>query len=147
DGDFEKAVQELESPEARESGWRAAWWRGVLHVAEGRPSDGLSYFAAVAAGLRGELAPKLAMATAYEQAAHQDQPVASAGNGARSAATADLRAAARYYALVVGTDAGDARASFGVARVYLQLGDREAAAVALQRVPKSSSAYMTAQIA
>jgi serine/threonine-protein kinase PknG len=48
---------------------------------------------------------------------------------------------------VVGTDAGYASASFGLARVYVQLGDREAAAVALQRVPKSSSAYVAAQIA
>ena len=146
DGDFERAVRELESPEARESGWRAAWWRGVLHVAEGRPSDGLAYFAAVAAELPGELAPKLAMAAAYEQAARQDQQLTPADDGARSAATADLHAAARYYALVVGTDAGYASASFGLARVSMLLGDREAAAAALQRVAKSSSAYVTAQI-
>ena len=146
DGDFETATQELESPEARESGWRAAWWRGVLHVAEGRPSDGLAYFAAVAAELPGELAPKVAMAAAYEQAARQDQQLTPADDGARSAATADLHAAARYYALVVGTDAGYASASFGLARVSMLLGDREAAAAALQRVAKSSSAYVTAQI-
>jgi serine/threonine-protein kinase PknG len=147
DGDFGTAVQELESPEARKSGWRAAWWRGVLHVAEGRPSDGLSYFTAVAAELSGELAPKLAMAAAYEQAAHRTQGAAPADHGARLAATADLHAAARYYALVVGTDAGYASASFGLARVHMKLGDREAAAVALQRVQKSSSAYVAAQIA
>ena len=62
EGAYDEAVRELESPEARDSGWRAAWWRGVLHVAEGRPSDGSAYFAAVAAELPGELAPKLAMA-------------------------------------------------------------------------------------
>ena len=69
DGEFETARQELDSEEARESGWRAAWWRAVLHMAEGRPADGLSFFAAVAAELPGELAPKVAMAACYEQAA------------------------------------------------------------------------------
>ena len=116
-------------------------------MAEGRPSDGLAYFAAVAAELPGELAPKLAMAACYEQAARQDQTVAPAEPGAPAATTADLHAAARYYALVTATDAGYASASFGLARVYMQLGDREAAAVALQRVPRASSAYVTAQIA
>ncbi len=36
---------------------------------------------------------------------------------------------------------------FGLARVYLALGDRDGAVAALQRIPKSSSAYVTAQIA
>ncbi len=144
EGDFETALQELESPEARESDWRAAWWRGVLLMAQGRPSEGLAYFAAVAAELPGELAPKLAMAACYEQAAHTEW---ASDNGARPAATSELQAAARYYALVVSTDASFASASFGLARVYMQLGDREAAAAALQRVPKSSSAYVAAQIA
>ena len=45
-------------------------------VAEGRPSDGLAYFAAVAAELPGELAPKLAMAASYEQAARTDPQTA-----------------------------------------------------------------------
>ena len=61
--------------------------------------------------------------------------------------TTHLHAAARYYALVAATDPGYASASFGLARVSMELGDREAAAAALQRVPKSSSAYVTAQIA
>ena len=141
DGAYDEAVRELESPEARKSGWRAAWWRGVLHVAEGRPSDGLAYFAAVAAELPGELAPKLAMASSYELAARTDMESAGAD------VTAHLHAAARYYALVAATDPGYASASFGLARVSMELGDREAAAAALQRVPKSSSAYITAQVA
>ena len=44
------------------------------------------------------------------------------------------------------TDPGYASASFGLARVSMALGDREEAVSALQRVPKSSSAYVTAQI-
>jgi serine/threonine-protein kinase PknG len=61
--------------------------------------------------------------------------------------TTNLRAAARSYALVAATDPSYASASFGLARISMELGDREAAAAALQRVPKSSSAYVTAQVA
>ena len=140
-------ARELESPEARASGWRAAWWRGVLHMAEGRPSDGLAYFAAVAAELPGELAPKLAMAASYEQAARTEMRSVPVGETASMAVTTNLHAAARSYALVAATDPSYATASFGLARISVELGDREAAAAALQRVPKSSSAYVTAQVA
>ena len=142
EGDFAEAAGELESREARESGWRAAWWRGVLHVAEGRPSDGLAYFAAVAAELPGELAPKLAMAACYERTAMEQE-----AEGNQAAASSQLHSAARYYSLVAATDPGYASASFGLARVYVALGDREGAVAALQRIPKSSSAYVSARIA
>ena len=142
EGDFDVAARELESQEARESGWRAAWWRGVLHMAEGRPSDGLAYFAAVAAELPGELAPKLAMATCFEQAA--DELVDDTTTTTR---TQQLEYAVRYYSLVAATDVGYASASFGLARVFMALGDREGAVSALQRIPKSSSAFATAQVA
>jgi serine/threonine-protein kinase PknG len=49
--------------------------------------------------------------------------------------------------LVAATDPGFASASFGLARVYEALGDREEAVSALQRIPKSSSAFLTAQTA
>jgi len=143
DGRFEVAARELESREARDSGWRAAWWRGVLHVAEGRPTDGLVYFAAVAAELPGELAPKLAMAACYEQAANERED----GAEDHTASTSELNSAARYYWLVAATDPGYASASFGLARVYVALGDREEAVAALQRIPRSSSAYVSARIA
>jgi serine/threonine-protein kinase PknG len=133
EGDFVAAKRELDSEEARESGWRAAWWRGVLQLAEGLPSDGLSYFAAVAAELPGELAPKLAMAACFELAADDDD-------------TVQLRYASRYFGLVAMTDPGYASASFGSARVSMRLGDREEAITALEGIPKSSSAYVTAQM-
>jgi len=147
EGEFDAAAHELESQEARESGWRAAWWRGILHMAEGRPSDGLAYFAAVAAELPGELAPKLAMATCFEQTAGElDDRTTTAGD--RTAAQRQqLEYAVRYYSLVAATDVGYASASFGLARVFMALGDREGAVTALQRIPKSSSAHATAQVA
>jgi serine/threonine-protein kinase PknG len=143
EGQYAAAARELESREARESSWRAAWWRGVLHVAEGRPSDGLAYFAAVAAELPGELAPKLALAACYEQAGQGHDGLAE--NHASS--SSQLNSAARYYSLVAATDPGYASASFGLARVYVALGDREGAVAALQRIPRSSSAYVSARIA
>jgi serine/threonine-protein kinase PknG len=146
DGRLEDARKELETPEARDSGWRAAWWQGVLLLAEDRPSDALSYFSAVAAELPGELAPKLALASSCERDAQLRLGTGDTSNGS-STATQQLHYAVRYYSLVALTDAGYASASFGLARAYLELGDREGAVTALQRIPKASSAYLTAQIA
>jgi serine/threonine-protein kinase PknG len=146
EGDLELAERELETSEARESGWRVAWWHGVLLLAEDRPADALPYFSAVAAEMPGELAPKLAMATCFEEDARQRAAAAPTGNSS-DAGTAQLHDAVGYYSLVAGTDPGFASASFGLARVYEVLGDRDEAVSALQRIPKSSSAYLTAQIA
>lgn len=134
DGDFAAAASELDSEEARQSGWRAAWWRGVLSLAEGRHADAFSYFAAVDTELPGELAPKLALAVCFEGTAADID-------------TQELHNSARYYGVVAATDPGYASASFGLARVSARLGDREEAASALKAIPRSSSAYVTAQIA
>jgi serine/threonine-protein kinase PknG len=143
DGAFDVAARELESQEARDSGWRAAWWRGALHLADGRPTDALPYFSAVASELPGELAPKLAMATCFENEAWAREAQSVDVDGARQ----QRSYAVRYYSLVAATDPSCAGASFGLARVSLALGDRDNAVAALQRIPKSSSAYLTAQIA
>jgi serine/threonine-protein kinase PknG len=146
EGDFEAAARELESPEARDTGWRAAWWRGVLQIAQGHGSEAFLYFSAVAAELPGELAPKLAMAICFEEQARQgDAP--PRGNGTASTVTQHLRDAVRFYTLVAATDPGYASAIFGLARACVALGDRDGAVAALQRIPKSSSAHVTAQVA
>jgi len=118
----------------------------VLHLAEGRPSDGLSYLEAVATELPGELAPKLAIGVCFEQAADGDDPSSPTGERSSESVSQQLRYAARYYGLVATTDPGYASASFGLARVAMRLGDREEAVSALQRIPRSSSAYVTAQV-
>jgi len=140
EGDVESARRELDSPEAREGGWRTAWWRGVLHLVEGRPSDAAPYFSAVGAELPGELAPRLALAACSEAEA-----AVSSAHGDDAAATRSLHEAARAYAIVAATDASFTGASFGLARVFTKLGDREGAVTALQRVPKSSSSFVVAQ--
>jgi serine/threonine-protein kinase PknG len=141
EGKFDDARRELDSAEARETGWRAAWWRGVLELAQDRPVEAQPYFAAVGAELPGELAPKLAMAVCLEEAG-------GGLNGKHSASivTQQLHEAARYYLAVAATDPGYASASFGLARVYVALGDRDEAVSALQRIPKSSSAYVASQV-
>jgi serine/threonine-protein kinase PknG len=48
---------------------------------------------------------------------------------------------------VAATDSTFASASFGLARVYVALGDRDQAIAALERVPKSSAVYVSARIA
>jgi serine/threonine-protein kinase PknG len=141
DGEFETAERELDSPEARASGWHAAWWYGVLRLAQGRPADSQPFFTAVAGELPGELAPKLALATCLE-----NQATSSGGSSTPAAVTRGLKEAARYYTVVADTEPGYASAGFGLARVFLVLGDRDGAVAALQRIPKSSSAYVTAQI-
>jgi serine/threonine-protein kinase PknG len=143
EGRFDDARQELETAEARDSGWRAAWWHGVLNLADGRPADARLFFDAVASELPGELAPKLAMAVSLETAAEAASNGADNTTGDRAG---DLNDAVRYYALVAQTDATYASASFGLARAFVRLGDREGAAAALRRIPKSSSAYVAAQV-
>jgi len=132
-GEFAAAAQELDSEEARQSGWRRAWWRAALSLAQGEQADALSFFAAVDRELPGELAPKLALAACLEHAEREN-------------VTEGLQYAARYYGLVAATDAGYASASFGLARVAMRLGDREEAVSALRRIPRSSSAWVDAQI-
>ena len=63
-GDSSGAALELEAPEVAGGGWRTAWWRGIAHLASERPADAAPFFAAVAAELPGELAPRLASALA-----------------------------------------------------------------------------------
>jgi serine/threonine-protein kinase PknG len=132
EGDFPRAEQELESPEAAQGGWRVAWWRGVLHLAAGRAREAQSFFRAVAAELPGELAPKLAQAVAFETA---------------PAGPEDLGEAERYFHIVATTDPSFSSACFGLARARLAAGDRAGAAGALGLVPSSSSSHAAAQLA
>jgi serine/threonine-protein kinase PknG len=139
EGALVEAATALDAPEARRGGWRAAWWRGVLALAADTPLDAQPLFAAVAAELPGERAPKLALAVSHEQAA--------------TAAVDDtdvrwhLSEAGRYYGLVATTDVTFSSAMFGLARVRAGLGDRQGAVRALSQVPASSSAHTASQLA
>ena len=142
EGEFEAAADELASSEARDSGWRAAWWRGVLHLAEGRASDACATSPPSRPSCRAscsEARPGDVLRGRGECARRSDRCVWRDRHRA-------AQQAARYYLLVAATDPSYASAGFGLARVDMALGDREGAVAALQRIPKSSSSYAVAQI-
>ena len=111
--------------------------RGPPSGRKADPPRATTFFTAVAGELPGELAPKLALATCLESQAATD-----GGDSAPAAVSRLLNEAARYYTVVAETEPGYASAGFGLARVFLALGDRDGAVAALQRIPKSSSAYV-----
>lgn len=107
--------------------WRIAWWTGVIALDEREWEMAIDSFDGVYTAIPGELAPKLALATAYELAGRP----------------AD---AARWYDLVARTDPGSACARFGLARSRLAAGDRDGAALALRSMSPASRSYAQAQI-
>lgn len=121
-------LDELDAATAADGGdWRIDWYRALAELARGG-SAARAMFDDLYSLLPGELAPKLALAAAAEQAG-------------------DLAAAARYYELVWTTDRSYVSAAFGLARVRLAAGDRTGAVTALDSVPASSVHYLQAQVA
>jgi serine/threonine-protein kinase PknG len=108
--------------------WRGNWYRGVSLLAQDRPSEATLAFDLVYSELPGELAPRLALALAAEQAG-------------------DLEAAARHYDIVSSTDPGFTSASFGLARTRQAQGDLPAVVDAYERIPPTSSLHLAAQLA
>jgi len=139
EGELARAEAVLDAPEAHRAGWRVAWWRGVLQLAADCPRNAHALFAAVAAQLPGELAPRLALAVSYERSARARTDPEERHS--------DLTSAAHYYEVVSATDPAYASACFGLSRVRLDLGDRAGAAAALRRIPSASSAHQDAQLA
>jgi serine/threonine-protein kinase PknG len=126
-GDLDAAERGLAKIEADDPWeWRVGWYRGIAELARGRPDRARAGFEAVYHAIPGELAPKLALALAYE----------SAGEAGRAAC---------WFDIVSRTDPSVTVASFGLARCRRQLGDREGALMAYERVPESSSDYLDAQ--
>ncbi|WP_158841584.1 serine/threonine-protein kinase [Saccharothrix deserti] len=108
--------------------WRPGWYRGVAALVGGRADQARAAFEQVCDVLPGEAAPKLAVAVCAE----------SRGDG--DAATA-------FYEVVWRTDHSYVSAAFGLARVLLARGDREAAVGVLHSVPDTSIHHVAAQVA
>ncbi|GID28375.1 serine/threonine-protein kinase [Paractinoplanes brasiliensis] len=106
--------------------WRAAWYDGLLRLAEGNHPAARLCFDAVYAALPGELAPQLALGLSLELAGDP--------------------AAAGYYDVVSRTDPSYTAAAAGLARCRLRAGDRSGAVEAYNRVPGTSSAYRSSQV-
>jgi len=112
---------------APDTSWRYDWYRGRVLLAQERAADAAAAFDAVFSELPGELAPKLALAHAFEM-------------------LGDLPRATLLFDLVSRADPAFTTAAFGLARCLVGSGDRAGASAAFGRVPQSSSQYETAQI-
>jgi serine/threonine-protein kinase PknG len=121
----EEVLGGIESVTGRD--WRINWYRALSLLAQGRPGDAQRVFDYLYSELSGELAPKLALASAAELAG-------------------DLDTAGRLYEVVAATDAGYTSACFGLARVRRMQGDRVGAVEAYQMIPRTSRLYTLAQL-
>lgn len=132
-GDTDGAAEALGRAEALAPGdWRADWHRGLLALARGRFAEAHADFAACAAALPGELAPRLALAVCAEYLADDD---------------AALAEVATAYLSVWNIDSWYESAALGCARVRARLGDRSAAVSVLADVPDTSPHYRSLRIA
>jgi serine/threonine-protein kinase PknG len=108
--------------------WRLDWYRGLTALAADRPGDARVAFDAVYDVLPGEPSARLALAAAAE-------------------CTDDAETAGRLYDRVWRVDRGFISGAFGLARLRLGAGDREAALTVLDQVPDSSRHHVVAQVA
>ncbi|MEU4766104.1 tetratricopeptide repeat protein [Actinosynnema sp. NPDC023794] len=108
--------------------WRPGWYRGVAALVDGGGDRARAAFERVRDALPGEAAPKLAVAVCAE-------------------ASGDAEAAAAGYEVVWRTDHAYVSAAFGLARVLVARGEREAAVRVLHSVPDTSVHHVAAQVA
>lgn len=108
--------------------WRGAWLGGLTEMVRGDLSAARAAFNAVYGQVPGELAPKLALATACEQS---DEP--------------DI--AEQLYLTCAGADANyTPPAAFGLARLRGARGDVDGAVAALELVAPTRSSYPQARV-
>jgi serine/threonine-protein kinase PknG len=127
-GDYTEAETLLDAVAQQDAwDWRVDWYRGRMFLANKLPQDAQAAFDRVYFDLPGELAPKLALAIAAEQAQN-------------------YTLAAQMYELVEQTDTNYPTAAFGLARCRLMQGNRHMAVEALQQVPPTSNLYTRAKV-
>ena len=108
--------------------WRIAWHHGLLALARDDPAVAAARFDDVFADLPGECPPRLALAYCAERAGDTD-------------------VADDLYRSVWRRDRLQASAAFGLARLRLATGARDAAVAFLDAVPRVSSHYDASRIA
>lgn len=123
--EVEKILAKVEAQDAWD--WRVLWYRGRSLMAQGKAKEAQAAFDQVYFDLPGELAPKLALGLAAEQASN-------------------FKLALKMYDLVFRTDPGYTSAAFGLARCYCAQGDKKQAVVALEQVPQSSSLFTKSRV-
>ncbi|GEL93707.1 serine/threonine-protein kinase [Cellulomonas composti] len=108
--------------------WRAAWLDGLAQLAFGNPAAATAAFNGVYGQVPGELAPKLALATACE-------------------ATGEDGIAEQLYVVCARSDANyTALAAFGLARIRASRGDVDRALDALELVASTRGSYVEARV-
>ncbi|MBB6174808.1 serine/threonine-protein kinase PknG [Nocardiopsis mwathae] len=128
-GRQEEAEEPLQAFCARAPGdWRTYWYLAVLDLSVGRYDEARARFEELYDHLPGEAAPKLGLALACE------------GSG-------DADAAARHFETVWRTDHSYVGAAFGLARIRLVQGRRDATVTVLDSVPELSTFFPNAQMA
>ncbi|MFF7297687.1 tetratricopeptide repeat protein [Streptomyces sp. NPDC008265] len=128
-GEAAEAGDALAELEARHpDDWRVVWARGIASLSTGDDETAALSFDAIYDAFPGEPAPKLALGLCAEVLGQLDN-------------------AAEYYRLVWTTDPGFVSAAFGLARVQLAAGDRDAAVRTLESVPEASIHYTAARVA
>jgi len=108
--------------------WRPNWYRGLWLLAQQRGAEALVQFERCYFEMPGELAPRLAMGMAAEQAGQIQQ-------------------ALPYYDRVGQVDPSYVSAHFGAARCHVQIGELPEAIRMLQRTPSSHAMFKQAQLA
>jgi serine/threonine-protein kinase PknG len=124
--DAEKELLQVQA--AHPDDWRLAWYRGRSLLAQGKANETLATFEGILNELPGELAPKQAVARAYEESGNLDKAIG-------------------YYDAVSKADPGFTTAAFGLARCLEKKRDKTGATEAYRRVPTSSAKYVQAQMA
>jgi serine/threonine-protein kinase PknG len=125
-GDLDGAARELDKVEGEDPWeWRTDWLRGVAAHATRDAAAAIAAFDRCWSEVPGELAPKLALALAFEQAG-------------------DLDVASALHDLVVSTDPSYVAAARGLARCRANAGDVNGALDALARIPSTHLAYPAA---
>jgi serine/threonine-protein kinase PknG len=127
--DYERANDVLDALAAEDQfNWKVSWYRGKVSLAAGDAKAARNEFDKVYFEMPGEVAPKLAVGFAAEQAGEMD--VATA-----------------FYERVAKTDPNNTTAVFGLARCLQARNDFSGAAAALEMVPPSHSLYTQSRIA
>jgi serine/threonine-protein kinase PknG len=127
--EYKRASEVLDALAAEDQfNWKVSWYRGKLSLAAGDAKAARNEFDKVYFEMPGEVAPKLAIGFAAEQAGEMD--VATA-----------------FYERVAKTDPNNTTAVFGLARCLQAGNDFSGAAAALEMVPPSHSLYIQSRIA
>lgn len=127
--DLGAALETLDTLELKHpDDWRVVWYRGITSLVTGDNENAALSFDAVYDAFPGEPAPKLALGVCAEVLGQLDN-------------------AAEYYRLVWATDPSFVSAAFGLARVQIAAGNRDAAVRSLESVPEASIHYTAARVA